>query len=81
MADSAAAAFLIREIGYTDIYICHDTSHCWFTVGGKLFDPLFAEAKDFDLNYNADYTDYRQWPVGRRRVDGVGREDELNAEE
>ena len=81
VADSAAAAFLIREIGYTDIYICHDTSHCWFTVGGKLFDPLFAEAKDFDLNYNADYTDYRQWPVGRRRVDGVGREDELNAEE
>ena len=71
VADSCAAAFLIREIGYTDIYICHDTSHCWFTVGGKLYDPLFAEAKDFDTNYNADYTDYRQWPVGRRRVDGV----------
>lgn len=71
VSDSCAAAFLIREIGYTDIYICHDTAHCWFTVGGKLFDPLFAEAKDFDLNYNADFTDYRQYPRGRRRVDGV----------
>ncbi|MBR6044576.1 MAG: hypothetical protein IKP47_02955 [Ruminococcus sp.] len=71
VADSCAAAFLIREIGYTDIYICHDSSHCWFTVGGKLFDPLFAEAKNFDDNFNADYTDYRQWPVGRRRIDGV----------
>lgn len=71
VADSCAAAFLIREIGYTDIYICHDSSHCWFTVGGKLYDPLFAEAKNFDDNYDAEYTDYRQWPVGRRRVDGV----------
>ena len=74
VSDSSAAAFLIREIGYKNIYICHDTSHCWFTVEGKLFDPLFAEAKDFDSNYNADYTDYRQWPVGRRRVDGVSTE-------
>ena len=71
VSDSSAAAFLIREIGYKNIYICHDTSHCWFTVEGKLFDPLFAEAKDFDANYNADFSDYRQWPVGRRRVDGV----------
>lgn len=71
VSDSCAAAFLIREIGYTNIYICHDSSHCWFTVAGKLYDPLFAEAKDFDTNYNAEYTDYRQWPVGRRRVDGV----------
>ena len=76
VSDSSAAAFLIREIGYKNIYICHDTSHCWFTVEGKLFDPLFAEAKDFDTNYNADYTDYRQWPVGRRRVDGVSTEDD-----
>lgn len=71
VADSCACAFLFREIGYTDIYICHDTSHCWFTVGGKLYDPLFAEAKSFQDNYNAEYTDYRKWPVGRRRVDGV----------
>ncbi len=71
VSDSSAAAFLFREIGYKNIYICHDTSHCWFTVEGKLFDPLFAEAKDFDANYNAEFSDYRQWPVGRRRVDGV----------
>lgn len=72
VADACAAAFLFREIGYTDIYVCHDTSHCWFTVGGKLYDPLFAESKSFEDNYNAEFTDYRSNPAGRRRIDGPG---------
>ena len=69
ISDACAAAYLFVEIGYTDIYMCHDTSHGWFTVNGRLYDPLFAEAKNFDLNYNAGYTDYRQWPVGKIRID------------
>ena len=69
ISDACAAAYLFMEIGYTDIYVCHDTSHGWFTVNGRLYDPLFAEAKNFDLNYNADYTDYRRNPVGRVRID------------
>ncbi len=69
VADSCAAAYLFVEIGYTDIYVCHDTSHAWFTVNGRLFDPLFAEAKNFALNYDADFTDYRRNPVGRLRID------------
>ena len=76
VSDSCATAFLFREIGYTEIYVCHDTSHCWFTVEGKLFDPLFAEGKSFYENYNANFTDYREHPVGRRRIDGVSTEDE-----
>ena len=75
VSDSCATAFLFREIGYTNIYVCHDTSHCWFTVDGKLFDPLFAEGKSFYDNYNANYTDYREHPVGRRRIDGVSTDD------
>ncbi len=69
VSDSCAAAYLFMEIGYTNIYVCHDTSHSWFTVDGRLYDPLFAEAKNFDLNYNADYTDYRRNPVGRISID------------
>ncbi len=75
VSDACAAAFLFREIGYTDIYVCHDTSHCWFTVGDRLYDPLFAEAKSFEENYNAVCSDYRVNPAGRRRIDGVGTED------
>ena len=69
ISDACAAAFLFLEIGYSDIYVCHDTSHGWLTLNGRLYDPLFAEAKNFDLNYNADYTDYRRNPVGRIRID------------
>ena len=69
ISDACAAAFLFLEIGYTDIYVCHDTGHGWCTVNGRLYDPLFAEAKNFDLNYNADFTDYRRNPVGRIRID------------
>ena len=69
ISDACAVAYLFMEIGYTDIYVCHDTSHGWCTVNGRLYDPLFAEAKNFDLNYNADYTDYRVSPVGRVRID------------
>ena len=69
VSDACAAAYLFLEIGYTDIWVCHDTSHSWFTVAGKLFDPLFAEAKNFSNNYNADYTDYRINPVGKIRID------------
>lgn len=70
VSEAAATAFLFREIGYTDVYICHDSGHSWVTVGGKLFDPVFAEARDFNRNYNIDPYDYRKWPFRRRRVDG-----------
>ncbi|MCQ2464800.1 MAG: hypothetical protein MJ095_04380 [Oscillospiraceae bacterium] len=80
VSDACATAFLFREIGYSDIYICHDTSHCWFTVEGKLFDPLFAETKSFENNFDAKFTDYRARPVGRRRVDGVSTETETDDE-
>lgn len=70
VSDSSALAFLFREIGLTDIYICHDSGHCWVMVGDRLFDPVFAEAKNFQSNYNAIPSDYRQWPLRKRRVDG-----------
>lgn len=80
VSDSCAVAFLFREIGYENIYVCHDTSHCWITVDGKLFDPLYAETKSFEENYNAKCKDERKDPVGRRRIDGVAEEDETDDE-
>lgn len=72
VSDACAVAFLFREIGYTDIYVCHDTSHCWVSCGGKLFDPYYAETIYFDNNYDVKFTDARANPVERRRIDGVG---------
>ena len=68
VSDSCACAFMFLEIGYKNIYVCHDGRHGWFTVNNKLYDPLFAE-NVWSVNYNADYMDYRQYPVGRIRID------------
>ena len=68
VSDSCCCAFMFLEIGYTNIYVCHDGRHGWFTVNDKLYDPLFAE-NVWSVNYNADYMDYRANPVGRIRID------------
>lgn len=69
ISDSAAIAFLFREIGYSGVYICHDTGHAWVMMGGRIYDSVFAEAKSFDRNYNAVPWDYRSNPVVKLRID------------
>ena len=59
VSDAAAFAFLAVECGWTNVSICCDSKHSWCDIGGRLYDPLFAEAKSFEKNYNARYTDYR----------------------
>lgn len=70
VSEAAAVAFLFHECGYENVYVCHDTSHGWIEVNGCLFDPLFAESKSFNANYNVPLskTDYRKNPVGRRKI-------------
>ncbi|MBO6140955.1 MAG: hypothetical protein J6O40_04090 [Ruminococcus sp.] len=68
VAESAATAFLFREIGYTDVYVCHDTAHSWVTIGQYLYDPVFAEGKDFSKNYNVLPYDYRVNPYDKRYI-------------
>ena len=63
VSESSATAFLFREIGYTDVWVCHDSSHAWVMVGRYLFDPLFAESRSFSQNYNAIPSDYRVTPT------------------
>ena len=68
VSTASAVAFLFREIGYTDVYVCHDTGHSWAAIGDRLFDPVFAKGKDFNSNYNAIPSDYRINPYGKRAI-------------
>lgn len=62
VSESAALAFLFKELGYDDVYFCHDTGHSWVMLNGNVFDPLFAEARGFENNYDVIPEDYRRNP-------------------
>lgn len=68
VSDACAVAFLFREIGYKKVYVCHDTSHAWASLGKRVFDPVFAESKSFKNNYNAIPKDYRINPSHKRLI-------------
>ena len=76
VSESAALAFLFREIGYTDVAVCHDTSHAWTSIGDHIYDPLFAESKSFDDNYDVIPDDYRIGPIGKRYIDKIDTDEE-----
>lgn len=59
VSEAAAVAFLFHEIGYNNVYWVHDTGHSWVRCEDRLYDPLFAESRGFDANYDAPFTDYR----------------------
>lgn len=59
-SEASAFAYLAKVCGYEDVRICSDTGHAWTDIGGRLYDPLFAEARSFQKNYNAAYWDYRK---------------------
>ena len=58
-ADSSAFAYLCRAMGYTDVWVCLDSDgvraqgHSWALVDGLAYDPLFAEAKDYNAYFAA----------------------------
>ncbi len=68
VSESAALAFLAKECGYEDVYVCSDTGHAWAKIDGRLYDPLFAEAKSFADNYNAPFTDYRSNAAYKKKI-------------
>lgn len=67
-SEAAAFAYMAKVCGYKDVSICSDTAHAWVDIGGKLYDPLFAEAKSFKKNYNANYWDYRKRPAYTKKL-------------
>lgn len=55
VSETCALAFLFKELNMKKIYVCHDTSHSWVEVNGKVYDPLFAEAKKDHGYLNVTY--------------------------
>ena len=64
ISDACAFAYLAWAIGYTDVYVCLDSStdmantHAWTEVDGLVYDPLFAQAKSYANNYGVSYGTY-----------------------
>ncbi len=56
---ACAFAYMAKACGYEKVTICSDSEHAWVDIEGRLYDPLFARDRNFSLNYNAAYTDYR----------------------
>lgn len=56
---ACAFAYMAKACGYEQVTICSDSKHAWVDIEGRLYDPLFAKDRNFSLNYNAAYTDYR----------------------
>lgn len=67
-SEACAFAYLAKACGYENVTICSDTAHAWVDIDGRLYDPLFAEAKSFRKNYDADYTDYRIHPAYTKKL-------------
>lgn len=67
-SEACAFAYLAKVCGYENVLICSDTGHAWVDIDGKLYDPLFAEARSFKDNYNAKYSDYRIRPAYTKKL-------------
>ena len=70
VSEASACAFMFHEIGYENVYIAHDTGHAWVYMNGRVYDPLFAEAKDFNSNYDVVIPagQYRSTAVDMRKI-------------
>lgn len=68
VSESAALAFMLHEVGYKTVYVCHDTSHGWVELNGLVYDVLFARAKSWTKYYACTYANYGLHAVGKRKI-------------
>ncbi len=68
VSNASGFAFLAKECGYPNVYLCDDTSHGWAEINKRAFDPLFAESKSYSKNYNAPYSVYKLYPVNKKKI-------------
>lgn len=74
IADASAFAYLAKAIGYKKVYVCADAkqsnnnAHSWAEINGRVYDPLFAEAKSYSKYYGASYGTYGLYPILRYRL-------------
>lgn len=73
---SYAFAFLAVECGCKAVYVCDDGvsagGHAWVTMEGnnRVYDVIFAKARGFENNYDANVPDYRRGAPRRTYVGG-----------
>ena len=65
---SAALAFMLHECGYSTVYVAHDSEHAWVELNGRVYDALFARAKDYNKYYNLSYSNFSCHPVDKRKI-------------
>lgn len=68
VSQSSALAFMVHECGYKNVYVVHDTGHAWMELKGRVYDALFAKAKDYEKFYNLPYKDYGCHIVDKRKI-------------
>lgn len=68
VSEACAFAFLAKECGYKKVYVCDDKEHAWVEIGGRVYDVLFAKAKDYNKYYNADYKTARLVRLNKNKV-------------
>lgn len=68
VSEASATAFLFHECGYPDVYVATDTGHAWVELNGRVYDPLFAESRDFASYYNVPYAGYGMRAVVRHKI-------------
>ena len=52
----------------TDGHRNDENSHGWAEINGRVYDPLFAEAKSYSRNYGVRYGVYPLSPVMRVKI-------------
>lgn len=58
---ASSFAYLAKVLGYNNVYICSDgtkTEHTWAEIEGRVYDPLYARSRGFDLFYGISYEKY-----------------------
>ena len=71
-SDACSFAYLAKALGYKNVYVCVDTTatdgsgHCWAEIGGRVYDPLFAEAKSYYGYFGVGYGSYGLYPQSHK---------------
>lgn len=68
VSEASATAFLFHECGCETVYVATDTGHAWVELNGRVYDPLFAEARGFSNYYNRSYVGYGMYAVVKHKI-------------
>lgn len=68
VSEASATAFLFHECGCETVYVATDTGHAWVELNGRVYDPLFAEARGFNNYYNRSYEGYGMYAVVKHKI-------------